>query len=104
MNINNKIVYLLCLVLLLTSGCASTLDKGKAAKKEKEILTIYPDGSMVFNDRTMNKKDVVIYPDGRGGERAAVKLRVPLHPDFYRDTIVVERRPLADEEREASNN
>jgi len=108
MNIHNKILYVLCFILLLTNGCASTLDKGVAAKKEKEILTVYPDGSMVLNDRAINEEDVIIYPDGRGGERAAVKLLVPLHrnrrstversPHFYRDTIVVERKPLADQE------
>jgi hypothetical protein len=102
MNIHNKILYILCFILLLTSGCASTLETGEAAKKEKEILTVYPDGSMVFNERSMNEKDVIIYPDGRGGERAAVKLRVPLHPDFYRDTIIVERKPLADQVKETS--
>ena len=39
----------------------------------------------------MNKEDVVIYRDGRGGERAAVKLYIPRHPDVFRDTIAVER-------------
>ncbi len=110
MNINNKILYILCFILLLASGCASTLDKGDVAIKEKEILTVYPDGSMVFNERTMNEEDVIIYPDGRGGERAAVKMRVPLYrrnrsavdqsPYFYRDTIIVERKPLADQDKE----
>ena len=39
----------------------------------------------------MPTKDVIIYPDGFGGEKAAVKLYTPFHPPFYRDHIVVER-------------
>lgn len=59
---------------------------------EPEILHIYPDGSMEFRGRPIPERDVVIYEDGYGGERAAVRIRMePLHPDFFRDTIVVER-------------
>jgi hypothetical protein len=103
-NIDNKIFYLIAFILLMTVGCASTPGPEKAVTKERETLIVYSDGSMKFNNRGMNKKDVVIYPNGRGGEFAAVKIRVPLHPDFYRDTIIVERRPLANQEKEASNN
>ena len=39
----------------------------------------------------VNEDEVVIYNDGRGGERAAIKVRVPIHSDFYRDSIVVVR-------------
>lgn len=39
----------------------------------------------------MPPEDVIIYPDGFGGEKAAVKLYVPYHPPYYRDHIVVER-------------
>jgi len=46
---------------------------------------------MEFKGRIMNKKDVVIYADGRGGELAAVKLNVPRHADFYRANIIVVR-------------
>lgn len=91
-------------ILLMTGGCASTPGPEKAVTKEREKLIVYADGSMEFNKRGMNKKDVVIYPNGRGGEFAAVKIRVPLHPDFYRDTIIVERRSLDDKEKETSNN
>ena len=62
-----------------------------AVQKEPEILYVHPDGSMVLNGRLMNEEDVIIYDDGRGGERAAVKLRIPRRPDVYRDTIIVER-------------
>ena len=47
---------------------------------------------MEFKGRIMNKEDVVVYKDGQGGERAAVKLVLPFHPDVYRDTIQVERK------------
>ena len=73
-------------------SCASTDKRVQTAEKEPEILYIHPDGTMEFKGRTMNEKDVVIYKDGRGGERAAVKLSIPLHPDVYRDTIKVERK------------
>lgn len=60
-------------------------------KNEPEILTVHNDGSMEFRDRSMNADDVVIYQDGFGGERAAVKVRVPLKSDYYRDSIRVYR-------------
>jgi len=91
-------------ILLMTVGCASTSGPEKVVTKEREKLIVYADGSMEFNNRGMNKKDVVIYPNGRGGEFAAVKIRVPLHPDFYRNTIIVERRSFDDKEMEASDN
>jgi|GEM_PF-4392733 len=50
---------------------------------------------MKFRGHPIPKKDVVIYEDGDGGEKAAVRIRVkPLHPDFFRDSIVVERVPV----------
>ncbi len=63
-----------------------------AVDDRPEILTIFPDGSMKLEDRLIPAEDVVIYPDGYGGEKAAVKVRLePLHPAFYRDSIVVRR-------------
>ena len=61
----------------LTSVCLMTLLIGAlfpvtrviaevAGEKEQEIFYIYPDGIMEFRGRKMNKKDVVIYEDGRG--------------------------------------
>lgn len=58
---------------------------------KENILYIYEDGKMKFRSRYLNKEDVVIYEDGRGGEKAAVKVRVPRYPDFYRDSINVVR-------------
>jgi len=89
----------------LTSVCLMTLLIGAlfpvtrviaevAGEKEQEIFYIYPDGIMEFRGRKMNKKDVVIYEDGRGGEFAAVKLIVPRHPDFYRGNIIVVRKEI----------
>jgi len=49
----------------------------------------------------------VIYDDGYGGERAAIKLLVPLsryksqnHSEYYRDTIIVDRK-VVDESDES---
>lgn len=53
----------------------------------------------------MPDQDVVIYEDGFGGERAAVRIRMePLHPDFFRDTIIVERVRVEREEKENQND
>jgi len=88
------IIFLLASVLM--TSCATSSQP--VAERDQDILHIYPDGKMVFDGRVMNEEDVVIYDDGRGGERAAIKLLVPLsrykkqnHSEFYRDTIIVER-------------
>lgn len=70
---------------------ATSVIAEEAGEKEQEIFYIYPDGMMEFKGRIMNKKDVVIYADGRGGELAAVKLNVPRNTDFYRANIIVVR-------------
>ncbi|MEE9552417.1 MAG: hypothetical protein V3V89_05165, partial [Gammaproteobacteria bacterium] len=73
-------------------------------------LYINADGSMEFRGREMNPDEVVIYPDGFGGERAAVILRVPLRQlryedsTYYRDTIVVKRLTKEDENKEDENH
>ena len=91
------------IILLLTSvlmaSCAAT--NQPVAEKDQDILHIYPDGKMVFDGRIMNEEDVVIYDDGHGGERAAIKLLIPLsryktqnHAELYRDTIIVDRKAI----------
>ena len=87
-------ISILLLTCLLLASCAGTEKPVKTGEKEREVLYVYPDGTMQFKGRTMDKDDVVIYKDGRGGERAAVKLIIPLHPDVYRDTITVERKEI----------
>ncbi len=83
--------YILVLLAAL-SGCASGLTVSRVDAKIPETLTIREDGSMWYRDRPLPERDVIIYPDGTGGEKAAVRVRVaPLHPDFFRDTIVVDR-------------
>ncbi len=88
-----RIIIFLFTSLLITS-CATANKPVSTGEKEQEILYIYPDGTMVFEGRIRNKENVVIYKDGRGGERAAIKLIIPRHPDVYRDTIVVERKEI----------
>jgi hypothetical protein len=86
-------------ILMLLAGlnaCAmQTAVTGK--NKGPEVLTVQKDGTMILNDRTMNEKDVIIYPDGFGGERAAVRVHVPLKSDFYRDTIRVQREEITED-------
>lgn len=79
---------------LLLSACMGQAPvKTSNVQKEPDILTVHEDGTMEFKNRKMNAKDVVIYNDGRGGERAAVKMSLePLHPPFYRDSIIVIRK------------
>ncbi len=91
--VKNKKFTSVCLMALLVGVLfsATSVIAEEAGKKEQEIFYIYPDGMMEFKGRKMNKKDVVIYADGRGGEFAAVKLNVPRHADFYRANIIVVR-------------
>lgn len=86
--------------IFVVVSCTSSQFASKPSEKKEEIMVVYPDGTMMLNGRIMNDKDVVIYPDGYGGERAAVRVFVPLHPDFFRDTIPVERKDVAVERRE----
>jgi hypothetical protein len=83
-----------CLVfILVNTACTSisTMNNNIASPEPENTLLIYEDGRMEFNSRFVNEDDVVIYDDGRGGERAAIKVRVPIHSDFYRDSILVVR-------------
>lgn len=78
--------------VILAGGCAGQQPGPATELRAPEILTVRDDGSMWFRDRPMAKRDVIIYEDGMGGEKAAVRIRMePLHPDFFRDTIVVVR-------------
>ena len=89
----------LLVAALLLPAC-SLIPEAEKGPKEPEILTISADGSMRLMGRPIPAEDVVIYPDGYGGEKAAVKVSLePLHPPFYRDTIIVKRlgtKPAAD--------
>ena len=81
-------------VTMFISACATTsnVDPRLLAQKDNSnTLYVYQDGSMFFKSRQVDVDDVVIYADGRGGERAAIKMVVPIHPDYYRDSIVVVR-------------
>lgn len=92
----NKKFTSVCLMTLLIGVLfsATRVIAGEVGEKEQDIFYIYPDGIMEFKGRIMNKKDVVIYEDGRGGEFAAVKLNVPRHSDFYRANIIVVRNEI----------
>ena len=81
------------LVMLMLISACNMLPGQPPDAAAGDILYVYDDGSMKLNDRFIDPDNVVIYPDGFGGERAALKMRVPLHPDYYRDTIIVERAP-----------
>ena len=82
-----------CLMALIIGVLfpATSVIAEETNEKGQEIFYIYPDGMMEFRGRIMNKKDVVIYGNKRGGELAAVKLNVPRHADFYRANIIVVR-------------
>ena len=78
------------MMIFFLPACASQ-PAPTLVQKSPETLTVYADGIMVLNDRIVNLDDVVIYPDGIGGERAAIRMRMPSKPDFYRDSITVQR-------------
>ena len=86
-------VFVLILNMLFITACSTTpvTSSIDTLNDKSEILFIYEDGRMEYKSRFLNDDDVVIYADGRGGEKAAVKVRVPIHSDFYRDSIVVVR-------------
>ena len=91
-------VSILCLIGLGISGCADRAVVS-STPDEPEILTIHADGTMEFRNRILPEEDVVIYSDVGGSEKAAIRIRMePLHPDYYRDTIIVDRiRRITDE-------
>ena len=77
---------------VLVAGCASNPAISQQDGALPETLTVREDGSMWFRDRPLPERDVIIYTNGTRGEKAAVRIRMePLHPDFFRDTIIVER-------------
>tara|TARA_R110000782_G_scaffold145551_6_gene238346 strand:- start:1668 stop:2015 length:348 start_codon:yes stop_codon:yes gene_type:complete len=87
-----KLVSLLAFILFITAcTSASTRSNIVESSEPDNTLLVYADGRMEFNSRFYNENEVVIYNDGRGGERAAIKVRVPIHSDFYRDSIIVVR-------------
>lgn len=93
MNLTKRHILALTLSGLLLGGCVSE-PAVKTGNKEPDILIIHENGDMEFKNRLLDREDVVIYPDGFGGEKAAVKIKSlePLHPAFYRDSIIVQRR------------
>lgn len=89
--INRVIISVIVIVGCLSLAACSNTAMVRQADKSPDTLHIYSNGKMMLRDRIVPPEDVFIYPDGSGGEKAAVKLYVPYHPPFYRDHIVVER-------------
>ncbi len=85
------VIYMFIFITIFLVACNNQTTIN-SVKSEPHKLIIHTNGSMEFRHRLLPTDDVVIYQDGRGGERAAVKMYVPLHPDYYRDSIIVERR------------
>ena len=89
-----------CVLALLLAGCSAI-----PSHSTPEKLVVYADGSMEFHDKPIPRKDVILYADGFGGEKAAVRVRMqPLHPDFFRDSIIVVRRAIPAADTEISQN
>ena len=88
-------------VILSSTACTSTstISNVVESTEPENTLLVYEDGRMEFNSRFINQDDVVIYDAGKRGERAAIKVRVPIHADFYRDSIIVIR--VADQSDES---
>ncbi len=89
----NRFAFIMgCGILAVLASACTASPEARGSIAGTNILYIYEDGSMKLNDRDIDPSNVVVYPDGVGGEKAALKMRVPLHPDYYRHTIAVERR------------
>lgn len=86
----SKLFIIFMLAGLCLTACSNTLMTKSTADRPDKLM-IYADGKMIFNDRPLPAKDVIIYPDGYGGEKAAIKLYAPFHPPFYRASVIVER-------------
>ncbi len=96
MRLNKGIIWVTMVFILWLTGCVNHSPvKTAGVGGDEDKLIVYSDGTMIFRNRIYNEEDVVIYEDGFGGEKAAVKMLVPLHPDFYRDSIIVERKTSA---------
>ena len=80
-------------LFLLTIGLFACSHEPYIAEQHTapDVLVVQVDGTMYFRDRAMPPEDVILYNDGFGGERAAVKVYVPYKHDFYRDSIRVYR-------------
>jgi len=81
------------MILLLACGLYACTHDRYIAKQHTapDVLIVQEDGTMYFKERAMPEDDVIIYADGFGGERAAVKIYVPYKEDYYRDSIKVYR-------------
>ena len=85
-------VFSMLTVVALAAGCAAGPPVTQVDESVPQILTVRGDGSMWFRERPIPERDVIIYANGVRGEKAAVRIRMePLHPDFFRDTIIVVR-------------
>src|SRR3972149_2689168 len=84
-------ITLIAVFMLLTACTREIMVHSTDQKKTTDRLVVHADGKKVFRNRVVPEDDVIIYKDGRGGEKAAVKVHAPLHPSFFRDSIVVER-------------
>lgn len=86
----SKIIIVFMLAGLCLTACSNTMmTRSAVAKPDK--LKIYADGKMIFKHRPIPVSDVIIFSDGLGGEKAAIKMYPPFHPPFYRGSIIVER-------------
>ena len=74
MNLSSFSRVSLLIAILLVAACSS--GPVVVDTKQPEVLTILPDGTMRLMGRLLPAEDVVIYPDGYGGEKAAVKVRI----------------------------
>lgn len=84
--------FYLIIGLILLAGCTMAPPVGDAyTNSNPDVLTVKNDGTMVFHQREISRNDVVIYNDGFGGQKAAVRVYVPFRNDFFRDSIVVHR-------------
>ncbi len=95
LNLKQKTLLTILLCVLLT-GCSREANIKSVIKSNEKLpdkLIVYSDGTMVLNNgRGLPSKDVVIYSDAFGGEKAAIKMYSGIQPPFYRGSIAVVRK------------
>lgn len=79
------------MILLFAGGLFACAHETYTAEQHNkpDVLIVQSDGTLYYRDRVMPPDDVILYDDGFGGERAAVKVYVPYKNDFFRDSIRV---------------
>lgn len=86
---------ILSVLLLASSNLACTTTHTTNHKHDltysPDEIIIFADGRVHYRQRLLSHDDVLIYNDIRGVEKAAVKMRTGVQPDYYLGSYTVVR-------------